>query len=172
MSEIELLGGLLGLVVFFVVFRFLILPIIRGNREVIIFSPDGSNMRFERIKERKGIAKFNSGSVLLKNVRYWNRERWNGYRINKFLLVRENDARPLMITGEKAKKIPKDDGVNHTPIHLDESAWLSPIPMSADEFDAAIAEHKVVDSLRDKSFDWRLLVMLMLGFIALLGVVT
>jgi hypothetical protein len=55
---------------------------------------------------------------------------------------------------------------------MDEKSYLAPIPISTEEFHAAISERKVVQTLNDSGFDWKLIVIFILGAVAVIGVAT
>lgn len=144
---LEITGALLFVILFLAIFVSVIYPMITGNSKAIVLNESEHSLRFVRLKKH---GKFiTHGSSAYMPHTFWIRERWSGLKVTRYLILRDTDPRPLVIT----------------------EAGFVPVPMDSAMLSGAIRSDIVTRFLKG-GMDWKIVIIVVLVFVVIITAVT
>jgi hypothetical protein len=144
---LEIIGLLIFAIIVLAIFAAVIYPMITGNTKGIVLDEKERSLRFVNLK-KKGKFYVHGDTAYMPHL-FWIRERWNGLKVKRYLILRESDPRPLVIA----------EG-NFVPVPMD-SAMLS----------GAIRSDIVTRFLKG-GMDWKIVIIVVLVFVVIVTAVT
>ena len=147
MALIEYVIGIGFLVVIAAIFATIILPILRGNCKGILLNEMERTLSFIPLKKR-GKLYVHKGTAYMPHY-FWNRERWFGLKVIRYLILRDTDPRPLAIVEGSFVPVPMDSAMLSGAIHSD-----------------------IVTRFLKGGMDWKIIVIVVLIFVVIVTAIT
>ena len=149
MALIEYVVGSAFLTVVLAIVVTIILPILRGNCKGILLNEMERTLRFIPLKKHgKLYVHKGTGTAYMPHY-FWNRERWFGLKVIRYLILRDSDPRPLAITEGSFVPVPMDSAMLSGAIHSD-----------------------IVTRFLKGGMDWRIIVIVVLIFVVIVTAIT